>query len=75
MFQFALPCEVKPTAGASFGAGAGYTYTGALRVYVNWALYRLRYFLQIGRFVRVEAAGFGELCGGDVPREDAGEAL
>ena len=26
-FQFALPCEVKPTAGTSFGAGAGYTFT------------------------------------------------
>ena len=27
LFQFALPCEVKPTAGTSFGAGAGYTFT------------------------------------------------
>ena len=44
-------------------------------VYVNLALYRLRDFLQIGRFVRVEAAGFRELCGGDVPREDASETL
>ena len=26
-FQIALPCEVKPTAGTSFGAGAGYTFT------------------------------------------------
>ena len=44
-------------------------------MYVNLALYRLRDFLQIGRFVRVEAAGFRESRGGDVPREDAGEAL